>query len=200
MLPLSGPLLPKGSKRSILGSDADTENRAKELWGEGSPPRSPSPQISLPRDMSIMRMQARVAASAMAIDEAEADQLELAPGTSDLYGDPHKALLEDGVFKETLSQVQKSGQYFHGFTDAEIDAMFPFLHHFPFSHGDVLAKQGEDAGLASCSRAAGGAERGEQGAAQQHAGRHRRRDGPPRRQALLRHRGSRLRCHRLLAL
>ena len=66
-------------------------------------------------------------------------------GETDLFADPAKALMLDGVLKETLAQVQKTSKYFHGFTDAEIDIMFPFLTHFPFNHGDQLAQAGEDA-------------------------------------------------------
>jgi CRP-like cAMP-binding protein len=49
------------------------------------------------------------------------------------------------VFKETLSQVQKVGTFFHGFGDDEIDTIFPFLTHFPFQDGDLLAQKGEQA-------------------------------------------------------
>jgi len=161
-LPLSGPLLPKGSMRSIFGSDSDTAEMAKNLWsndGIGLAPSSPDGgTLSLisqsprggDRRKTVSQVRRRSIApsrenSVAADNVQDALVLEHLSGETDLFADPQKALLLDGVWKETLSQVQKTSMYFHGFTDGEVEQMFPFLTHFPFSHGDMLAQQGEEA-------------------------------------------------------
>ena len=50
-----------------------------------------------------------------------------------------QTLFVEGIFKESISTVQKVAPYFHGFKDDELEELFPFVTHFPFNDGDLLA-------------------------------------------------------------
>ena len=150
-LPLSGPLLPKGSVRSILSASVEEKAQAQQLWGPGENllwdgvSKGDGRSSDGRAKASSSRRRTVLPKRGMVDEDKDAQLLDALGGSNNLYADPQKALLLDGVFKETLSQVQKTSKFFHGFTDAEIDELFPFLSHFPFDHGDLLAQAGEDA-------------------------------------------------------
>ena len=80
------------------------------------------------------------------LDAEEHDTIimEHLSGARDAFEDASAFMLDD-VMKSTLSDVQKTSRFFRGFSDADIDAMFPFLTHFPYHDGDLLAQEGEPA-------------------------------------------------------
>ena len=93
-----------------------------------------------PRRQSIMPPKRQSAEEAA----AEQDRLimEHLSGTKDVFEDGDDMFL-DHVFKTTLNEVQRTSEYFRGFSDNEIEVLFPFLTQFPFKDGDLLAAQGE---------------------------------------------------------
>ena len=73
-------------------------------------------------------------------DTGDAEVLAMLSGEAE----PSAYMTENDI-KEMLRDIQRAAPFFHGFTDEEIDAIYPFLTHFPFEDGDLLAAQGEDA-------------------------------------------------------
>ena len=48
-------------------------------------------------------------------------------------------------FREQLDSVQKTGMYFHGFDEDEVDFLVDFLSYMTFTDGELIAAKGEEA-------------------------------------------------------
>ena len=124
-------------------------NEKTRLWQNDDLPASTKQQrtadskrsgIAAPRGVSLAP-QRRGAA-----DTAHQDSIILQhlSGERDAFDDESAFLLDD-VFKTALSDVQKHSPFFRGFSETDLQELFPFLSHFPYKNGDILAQRGEAA-------------------------------------------------------